>query len=174
MDARWVLLALVAIAGCTGAPPTGQVVARVNGVEITRRDILIELVARGAPADVDTRKIQPELLDQIIVRKLLAAEARRRLIDRSPEFVGEERRDRELLLGKHLLQRMVGTLPPPTQKAVARYVANARGARGDVAQQAREAASAIRDVDSRLLIDRTIRQLRADAHIEYQGDDHRP
>jgi hypothetical protein len=116
------MLALV-LAACSQEPPTGQVLARVDDVEITRRDVLIELIASGAPADVDTGQVQPELLDRIIARKLLAEEARRRSIDRSPEFLGAERRSREIILGQQLIQRLVGRLPPPSQAAIARFVA---------------------------------------------------
>ncbi|MDD1453122.1 hypothetical protein NHF48_022910 [Sphingomonas sp. H160509] len=62
--------------------------ARIDGMEVTRRDILIELMASGAPADVDTQTVQPALLDRIIVRKLLAEEARRQSVDRSPRIPG--------------------------------------------------------------------------------------
>jgi hypothetical protein len=115
------MLALV-LAACSQEAPTGQVLARVDDVEITRRDVLIELIASGAPADVDAGQVQPELLDRIIARKLLAEEARRRSIDRSPEFLGAERRSREIILGELLIQRLVGRLPPPSETAIARFV----------------------------------------------------
>lgn len=117
---------LAALSACTQGPPSGQVVVRASGVEITRRDVLIELLESGAPEDVDTRTIQSELLDRIVIRKLMAEEARRQSIDRSPEFLGKERRSRELILGDQLVQRLVGRLPPPSQRAVARFLASNR------------------------------------------------
>ncbi len=113
---------LLALAGCSEGPPAGQVVARVNGTDITRRDVLLELVASGAPADVDTRTIAPALLDRIVASKLLAAEARRRSIDRSPEFLGRDRRNREQILGEELARRLIGRLPPPSPAEIAQYV----------------------------------------------------
>lgn len=115
---------LLASSACTQSAPTGQVVARIDGMEVTRRDILIELMASGAPADVDTQTVQPALLDRIIVRKLLAEEARRQSVDRSPEFLGQERRSREIILGEQLTQRVVGRLPPPSPVTVAAFVVN--------------------------------------------------
>lgn len=114
---------LLLSSSCAQSPPSGQVVARVDGIEITRRDVLIELMASGAPADVDTNTAQPALLDRIIVRKLFAEEARRQAVDRSPEFLGQERRSRELILGEQLAQRVVGRLPPPPPAEVARFIA---------------------------------------------------
>lgn len=120
---RIAMVLLLASSACTQSAPTGQVVARLNGMEITRRDVLIELMASGAPADADTQTAQPALLDRIVVRKLLAEEARRQSVDRSPEFLGQERRSRELILGEQLAQRVIGRLPPPSPSTVAAFVA---------------------------------------------------
>lgn len=120
---RIAMVLLLASSACTQSAPTGQVVARIGGMEVTRRDVLIELIASGAPADVDTRTVQPALLDRIVVRKLLAEEARHQSVDRSPEFLGQERRSREMILGEQLTQRVVGRLPPPSPATVAAFVA---------------------------------------------------
>jgi hypothetical protein len=120
---RITMVVLLASSACTQSAPTGQVVARIDGIEVTRRDVLIELMASGAPADVDTQTVRPALLDRIVVRKLLAEEARRQSVDRSPEFLGQERRSREIILGEQLTQRVVGRLPPPSPITVAAFVA---------------------------------------------------
>jgi hypothetical protein len=155
------LLMLLVLSACNVLPPSGQVVARVNGIEITRRDVLIELLASGAPADVDTRTVQPELVDRIIIRKLLAKEAERQLIDRSPEFVGAVRRNREILLGETLLQRMAARMPSPSPDAVRRLL------KQDSKQSISSVKILLQKNAERRLVNATIRRLREQAHIEY-------
>jgi hypothetical protein len=120
------LPALLIVVACKPGPPGGQVVARVDGVDITRRDLLVEYTESGgaAAAASDPAGVERALLDRVIARKLLAAEARRRSIDRSPEFLGQEQRNRDMILGNQLTERMAGRMPPPTPDAVARYVAS--------------------------------------------------
>jgi hypothetical protein len=99
-------LLLLSATACSQGPPVGQALARVNGNDITRRDILVELTAIGAPADVDTETLGPVLLKRLIERELLVQEARRLSIDKSPEYLGLIRRDRNLLLVQLLKQRL--------------------------------------------------------------------
>lgn len=116
-----------ALASCAPEPPGGQVLARVDGVDITRRDLLVELTASGAPADVDVDNAQPAMLDRIVARTILVAEAKRQAVDRSPEYLGLERRGRDLLLVEQLRQRIAGRLPAPSGAEIDRYLAqNAR------------------------------------------------
>ncbi|HEX8485484.1 hypothetical protein [Sphingomonas sp.] len=176
MSRGWVIALSLALAGCSKGPPTGQVLARVNDVEITRRDVLIELMASGAPADADTRRVQPELLDRIVTRKLLAEEARRLSVDRSPEFLGEERRSRETILAEQLMRRLIGRLPPPSDDAITRFVAdNAPRFDGnprlgtDMAERRRFAAATLGAAAERRLIEQTIARLRAQARVAYRA-----
>lgn len=98
-------------------------VARVDGDDITRRDLQVEFLASGAPADVDLKSIQGALLDQIVTRKLLAAQARRTGIDRTPDYLAAMRRDREMLLVDAFGDRAYELARPPTGADVARFVA---------------------------------------------------
>ena len=61
--------------------PTGQVVATLNGDEITVADVQAEI---GDPAQASTPELQSQALQRIVARKLLAAEARRRELDGTP------------------------------------------------------------------------------------------
>jgi hypothetical protein len=47
MGERRLLLLAAFVCSCTPAAPSGQVVARVDGEEITRRDLQVELQASG-------------------------------------------------------------------------------------------------------------------------------
>lgn len=161
MIRRGALLMLLVLNACEVSPPSGQVVARVDGIEITRRDVLIELLASGAPADVDTRTAEPEMIDRVIIRKLLAKEAEKQFIDRSPEFVGAVRRNREILLGESLLQRMAAQIPSPSSDAVQRLIKQD-------SRRSISAARALAQKDAeRKMVDATIRRLREHAHIQY-------
>ena len=92
------LVAALALTACGSPEPTGQVIARLDGSDITRRDLLVELQATAGGLDADLATAEPALLRRVADRRLLAAEARRRRIDRSPEYLGLERRAREELL----------------------------------------------------------------------------
>ncbi len=112
------------LAACSPSQPSGQVVARVDGEEITRRDLQVELLASGAPADVDLKSVQGALLDQIVTRKLLAQQARRAGIDRTPDYLATMRRDREVLLVNALSNRAYELARAPAAADIARFVAD--------------------------------------------------
>jgi hypothetical protein len=99
------------------------VVARVNGEEITKRDLLVELHAIGAPADMDVKAVQRDFLDQIINRKLLVAEARRRHLDLTPDYLAALRRNRELLLSSRLTDKLDHKPAPISQREIRRFIA---------------------------------------------------
>jgi len=62
------LLVAATLVGCTDQKPTGQVIATVNGKEITAQDLQAEYRATGI-------NNAPQLLRNVIDRKLLAATA---------------------------------------------------------------------------------------------------
>lgn len=117
------VLPAVLLAGCDPGPPAGQVVARVDGEEITRRDLLIELQASNLPPGVDIWRYRAQLVDMVVTRKLLAQAARKEGIDTTPDYVAAIRRDREQRLVQFLDRRRGGALLPPASEAVARHVA---------------------------------------------------
>lgn len=96
-------LACLAIAGCH-KKPEGQVVASVNGEEITRRDLTTEFAAAGGQSVDDLKQIQPALVQSVVNRKLLDQEAKRENLDKNPQFLALEQRGREVLLAQLLAQ----------------------------------------------------------------------
>lgn len=75
-------LALAACGGAKGdSAPTGQVVATLNGEEITVADVQAEI---GDSAQSGNAAAQSQALQRIVARKLLAAEAKRRELDTTP------------------------------------------------------------------------------------------
>lgn len=108
------------LAGCEEKAPEGQVVAVVNGEEVTRRELATE------PGAANGEVAQPELaamLSGVVDRKLAAAEAKRLELDKTPRFVAQAKRLQEVMLSRTLFDRWISELPPPQPAAIAAYVA---------------------------------------------------
>jgi EpsD family peptidyl-prolyl cis-trans isomerase len=88
---------LLLTAGCNKAEPKGQVIAVVNGEEVTIGELNEEARARGLSIGNDP-EARAKAVQDLVNRKLLVQEARRRKIDRTPEHLLASRRLDELLL----------------------------------------------------------------------------
>jgi len=85
----------------------GQTVAVVNKDEITSSELNGELANAKLPADVDKKEATNRILQGLIDRRLLAAQARQEGIDRSPDYISRQRRmDEDLLIGMLASQQM--------------------------------------------------------------------
>ena len=89
-------------ARCNKAEPKGQVIAVVNGEEITVGELNQEARARGISIGND-RVARARVMRDLVDRKLLAEQARRDKIDRNPEHLLALRRMDELLLVQDLV-----------------------------------------------------------------------
>ena len=108
-----IILALE-LAGCQGQP-AGQVAARVDGIEITDR----ELTAEGAILGLNPQRPEDrqQILDRLIDRTLLAQASEAELIDRTPAVQLAIRRARAEELERAYLARIAArTLPPSPQE----------------------------------------------------------
>jgi hypothetical protein len=95
------LLALVASgcdSGSTPKAPTGQVVATVDGEEITVRQLQAELSRAVAVPPAQQKEQRRAALNFIVERTVLADEARKEGIDKDPEFVLLNQRATDTLL----------------------------------------------------------------------------
>lgn len=92
------------VSGCHRGAPDGQVVARVNGEEITQTDLNAELAATGVPAAARA-KAGPFVLQKVVERKLLAQEAAKDGVDKDPDFALMRRRGDEIMLAQRYVQR---------------------------------------------------------------------
>jgi len=102
--------------------PVGQVVATVDGQEITVRDLNAEL-AGVTVTDPKQRKAAEQLaLRSIIARKILAAAARKQGIDKTPDFAMLRDRTVENLLAQALAAKIAESVPPPSQEEVQSFV----------------------------------------------------
>lgn len=108
------------LGGCGDKVPSGQVVALVDGEEVTRRDLAVEPAGSQTTGGSDPAI----LLNGVIDRKLAAAEARRLKLDRTPDYVAQARRVEEVMLSRTLFTQWAEQLTEPTPKAVADYIAH--------------------------------------------------
>jgi len=95
-------LAMAALAGCDGGPVSGQVVAVVDGEEITIPELNAEARARGLVIGTD-RALRDRVLQDLIDRKLLVQAALDRKLDRTPDHLLAKRRSDEMLLANELI-----------------------------------------------------------------------
>lgn len=113
--------AVVAVAGCA-KKPGGQVVAVVNGREITKQEVAAEAAAERLPADTDMTKAGPQLVQSIIDRSLLADLGRENGLDRSPEYLARRRQMEEGLLASLALSDMAAKQASPSLSDVNSYI----------------------------------------------------
>lgn len=118
------LLALVA--GCDGKgggkKPAGQVVATVNGDDITIHELNSELAQTQAPADAPRKLIESVVLSRVIERKMLADTARERGLDKNPNFLLTQRRVDDGLLVQALQASIAQKIQPATREAAQKYM----------------------------------------------------
>lgn len=112
----------VALAGCS-KKPTDQVVAVVNGEEISLPELNAELGNAQVPAGVDKKMVQQQLLQRLVDRRLLAQAAKEQGLDRDPAFIVEQRRVNESLLVEKLAKRTNDTIPVPTAADIDKFIA---------------------------------------------------
>lgn len=99
-----------------GGAPKGQVVATVDGEEITSLQLRTELGNFGSRDPAIMKAAQQQALQRIILRKLLAAEAREMKLDKGAEFTLQLERGEETLLAQ-LYQRKLASQTVAPSKA---------------------------------------------------------
>jgi EpsD family peptidyl-prolyl cis-trans isomerase len=112
------------LAGCDGGQkaPTGQVVATVGKQEITMRDLRAEMGAFNAPDPKALKAAEKSALNNIIGRDILADEARKEQIDRTPDFAIAKQRAIDGLLAQALDQKVASQVPPATKDDAQQFV----------------------------------------------------
>jgi peptidyl-prolyl cis-trans isomerase C len=114
-------LALLA-AGCD-RKPTGQTVAVVNGDEISIGELNAELQQANVPQGADQKAVRAQLLQNLISRRLLAQDARKNGVDKTPEFLSRQRRLTDELLIAMNAERQNGSQKLPDQGAIDQFIA---------------------------------------------------
>jgi EpsD family peptidyl-prolyl cis-trans isomerase len=102
--------------------PSGQVLATVDGQEITMRDLSAEL-GSALPSDPKVRKaVEQQALQAIIDRKLIAKAAEKEGLEKTPEFALKKQRMTDALLAQSLQDKLVAAVPTPTHEEAEAYV----------------------------------------------------
>lgn len=118
----FIIAAVVTIQGCS-SEPTGQVLAVVNGEEITQTELNAEIAALAIPPVGNKEEVRRQILQQLVERRLMAQVAKEEKFDRDPEFVSRERRMSEELLVQMYGRKIAETVGVPDKAAVTRYIA---------------------------------------------------
>lgn len=101
----------------------GQTVAIVNNQEITAADLNAELASGNATATGTTKEVRAQALQKLIDRSLLAQQAKSDGLDKSPEYLNQQRRMNEDLLINMLVSRHMNTAQIPSPDEINRYEA---------------------------------------------------
>lgn len=117
------LAAVLLISGCH-KEPKGQILAIVNGEEISLQELNAELQGARIPDSVDRDKLRKQVLQRLIDRKLIVQKAREQGLDKTPEFVTQQRRLEENLLVTMLGQKIASTVPMPDDRDITQYIAD--------------------------------------------------
>jgi EpsD family peptidyl-prolyl cis-trans isomerase len=109
---------LVAACGGKGDAPSGQVVATVDGTEITMADLKAEM---GPDASSDAAS-QGQALERIIARKLLAAEARKQELDSTPLAAVLKVQAEETALAQLLARKVTDGVPKVSEDEINEFL----------------------------------------------------
>ena len=102
----------------------GQTVAIVNGEEITAAELNAELSSAKLPPGVDKDAARARVLQAMVDRRLLAQQAKKDGIDKSPEYLNQQRRMTEELLIRMFASRQIDTAKLPSAQEVQRFQAS--------------------------------------------------
>jgi len=121
------LLGTALLAGCKGDKPVGgQVVAKVDGAEITQTELkaaLASLPPEALAGVTDKQAVAVQVLQKVIDRRLLAKQAEKEEIDKQPDFAVELAAMREDLLVRRLAAKVANDGQAADEAAVDSYIA---------------------------------------------------
>lgn len=123
-----VLPAALMLSGCNqvkklvGGKPKGQVVATVNGEEITTTELGTELGNFTSKNPATMKAAQQQALQQIIMRDLIAQKAKEAKLDKSPEYAVQARRGEESLLAQLYQRKLAAAAAVPSRQDAEGFV----------------------------------------------------
>lgn len=104
--------------------PKGQIVAIVNGDEVSMQELNAEMQGVRIPDSANREELRKQVLQRLVDRKLIVQKAREQGLDKTPEFVAQQRRLEENLLVSMLGQKIAATVPMPDDRDIAQYIAD--------------------------------------------------
>ncbi len=120
-------LALLGLAACGGKSkaPEGQVVATVDGKDVTVHELNAEIgLIPNRGGDAPRKLVESVALARIIDRKMLVEEAMKRNLDKNPQFLLAKQRTDESLLVQALQADVQQKVPATTREAAQKFVAD--------------------------------------------------
>lgn len=117
-------IGLSLVASACNKKAEGQTVAVVNGEEITTAELNAEIANAKLPQGVDKEQARARILQSMVDRRLLAQQAKKDGLDKSPDFLNRERRMTEELLINMLASRQIDTAQLPSNNEVEKYQAS--------------------------------------------------
>jgi EpsD family peptidyl-prolyl cis-trans isomerase len=110
-------LALCVMAGCGKHDPAAtQVVAKVNGDEISVHQVNTALSQIGNIPPADVEKVRREVLDKLINQQLAIQQAEDKKIDRSTDVMMRIDAAKREILTRAYLSQVVAALPKPSEE----------------------------------------------------------
>jgi EpsD family peptidyl-prolyl cis-trans isomerase len=112
------------LAACNNGPkaPSGQVVATVGKHEITMRDLRAEMGGFSSPDPKATKAAEFQALRSIIGREIVADEARKEGLDKSPDFALARQRAIDGMLVQSMQAKVAAQVPAATREEAQRFV----------------------------------------------------
>ncbi len=120
--------AALALAGCERlgiggkSAPKGQVVATLDGEEITVLEVNAELAGTPIPPTMSRRDAEKIALENIITRRMLSKSAEERELQKRPEFLLQERRASEQLRVQALAKDIASKVVTPTRDEADKFI----------------------------------------------------
>ena len=114
--------AMLLLGGCE-KKAGGQVVAVVNGQEITQQELNAELGNAQIPPGAD-KQVMAQLLQRVIDRKLVVGKAAADGLDQSPPYLAQVRRAQDEILVSMLAQKLAKSQPLPDAGAADKFIAS--------------------------------------------------
>lgn len=109
------------LSGCD-SEPKGQIVAIVNGEQISIQEIYAEAAGRTFAPGGDRKQLQRDILDMLIDRKVMVQQARKMGLDKTPEYAQRRRKiDDDLIAGLYT-RTLARAVPAPDDKDVMVYI----------------------------------------------------
>jgi len=101
----------------------GQVVAIVNGEEITLSELNTEIADLNVPESADKEAVRSQVLQRMVDRRLLVQAAKEAGLDRDPQYLSQERRMREQLLVSMYGKKTMDAIRVPDTATIDKYIA---------------------------------------------------